>query len=296
MNSVGCAAYMAFEYHALRGLFDPRLGLAIARDYVGSTDSWQALIALLDDPASPWWDDPATPATETIERWSSARRSTRPPMTSGRRYGDTGRLDVGPAAHDHVRGGDAGRQRHPDRDLVPQRRAVPGRRRGRGHRQHVLELRGDLSRSVRRRRTRRAACAQVFDVTNGPSYRLDIDMGDLDGARIIITTGQSGNPFDRHYGDMIPAWLSGTQVPLPFSPAGRREGERLDPGADAIAARPRAGVAASALMVEWSQDRRRPRLGRRLCRSGCRSHRWRRGVDTVRPGLGDRSGARQRCD
>ena len=42
-------------------------------------------------------------------------------------------------------------------------------------------------------------------------------MGDLDGARIIITTGQSGNPFDRHYGDMIPAWLNGTQVPLPFT-------------------------------------------------------------------------------
>ena len=42
-------------------------------------------------------------------------------------------------------------------------------------------------------------------------------MGDLDGARIIQTTGQSGNPFDRHYGDMIPAWLAGQTVPLPFS-------------------------------------------------------------------------------
>ena len=60
----------------------------------------------------------------------------------------------------------------------------------------------------------------MFDVTNGPSYRLTIDMGDLDGAKIVNTTGQSGNPFDRHYGDMIPLWLSGGSVPLPFSPGG----------------------------------------------------------------------------
>ena len=45
----------------------------------------------------------------------------------------------------------------------------------------------------------------VFDMTNMPSYRLTIDMRDLDGARLIITTGQSGNPFDRHYNDQIEA-------------------------------------------------------------------------------------------
>jgi penicillin amidase len=60
--------------------------------------------------------------------------------------------------------------------------------------------------------------ASVYGVTNGPSYRLTIDMNDLDGARIVITTGQSGNPFDGHYGDMIPAWADGGTVALPFSP------------------------------------------------------------------------------
>ena len=59
--------------------------------------------------------------------------------------------------------------------------------------------------------------AGVFEVTNLPSYRLTIDMGDLDGARIVQTTGQSGNPFDGHYGDLIDEWLSGGTVPLPFS-------------------------------------------------------------------------------
>ena len=56
-------------------------------------------------------------------------------------------------------------------------------------------------------------------MTNMPSYRLTIDMRDLDGARLIITTGQSGNPFDRHYNDQIGPWIDGETVPLPFTPA-----------------------------------------------------------------------------
>ncbi len=59
----------------------------------------------------------------------------------------------------------------------------------------------------------------VFEVTNGPSYRLAIDMRALDRATIVITTGSGGNPFDRHYGDMIVDWLHGESVPLPFTPA-----------------------------------------------------------------------------
>jgi len=57
----------------------------------------------------------------------------------------------------------------------------------------------------------------VFEITNLPSYRLAIDMADLDGARIVQTTGQSGNPFDTHYGDLIDDWINGESVPLPFS-------------------------------------------------------------------------------
>jgi penicillin amidase len=56
-------------------------------------------------------------------------------------------------------------------------------------------------------------------VTNLPSYRLVIDMGDLDGARVVTTTGQSGNPFDRHYTDLVGPWRNGQTVPLPFTAA-----------------------------------------------------------------------------
>jgi penicillin amidase len=43
-------------------------------------------------------------------------------------------------------------------------------------------------------------------------------MHDLDGARIVITTGQAGNPFDRHYNDQIDLWRDGGTVPLAFTP------------------------------------------------------------------------------
>jgi acyl-homoserine lactone acylase PvdQ len=62
-----------------------------------------------------------------------------------------------------------------------------------------------------------AGLDSVFTASSGPSYRLTIDMSDLDAGRIIITTGNSGNPFDRHYGDLIDDWASGGTVPLPFS-------------------------------------------------------------------------------
>ena len=215
VSSLGCAAYMTFEYHLLRGLFDPRLGLDLARDYVGSTESWQALIAILGEPGSAWWDDPRTPKAESKGSvvafaldgaaadlrttfgdpsqwtWGRVHTITFEEATLGGSglpvlpwYFNAGPFPVAGAngavdnTYYHFAAG------YPD----PTDPAyVPG------------------------------GLRQVFDVTNGPSYRLDIDMGDLDGARIVITTGQSGNPFDRHYGDMIQPWLTGGQVPLPFS-------------------------------------------------------------------------------
>ncbi len=59
IDSNGAAAYFATEYHLLRGLFDDELG-PLAREYVGGSASWQAMIGLLDDPTSDWWDDVKT--------------------------------------------------------------------------------------------------------------------------------------------------------------------------------------------------------------------------------------------
>ncbi len=215
-ESTGCAAYEAFEYRLLRGLFDDELG-SLAREYVGGSSSLQAMIDLLDKPNDPWWDDVTTPGTiETRDQIAAAaldeagrelRAAVGDPdkWTWGTIHTATfeeqtlGSSGIGPLEWYFNQGpfaapGAAGavnntysriERAYPDPD-DPSVQPV-----GIGH---------------------------VFDVTNLPAYRLAVDLGDLDGARVIQTTGQSGNPFDRHYGDFIGAWLHGDTVPLPFSP------------------------------------------------------------------------------
>jgi penicillin amidase len=49
------------------------------------------------------------------------------------------------------------------------------------------------------------------------SLRVAIEAGDWDNARFVLPGGQSGNPFSRHYDDMLPLWLRGQGVPIPWS-------------------------------------------------------------------------------
>ena len=216
IDSLGCAAWSMFEYRLHRDVFDDDLG-PLARDYVGTPPAQKVIDALFDDPEAAWWDDTSTPDRETSpeivaraldEAGSVARDVVR----------RTDQLDLGPPAHRDLPGGDGRLQRHRPARVVLQRRPARGRRRGRRPRQHLLPV--------------RAAYPDPLDpdyvpvgptgcstVTNLPSMRFAIDMTDLDGARIVITTGQSGNPFDRHYNDMIGPWRNGETVPLPFTQA-----------------------------------------------------------------------------
>ncbi len=214
-ESLGATAYLAAEYELLRAIFDDELG-ELASDYVGGGASWEAMIRLLDAPDPAWWDDTTTPATvesaaEILARsldaagadlraafgepagwsWGTAHGATFREQTLGTSgiaplewYFNKGPVAVGGAAgavnNTYYRPSVA----YPDPE--------------------------DPSGAV-------AGLDAVFAVTNLPSYRLTIDMGDLDSGRIVQTTGQSGNPFDSHYGDLIDEWATGATVPLPFT-------------------------------------------------------------------------------
>lgn len=222
VKSQGCAAYMAAEYRLLRDVFDDRLGLDLARDYVGTTMSWQALIDLLGHPTDAWWDDPVTRAQETApaviaasldraaeelrdaygapNRWTWGRLHT--VTFEEQSLGTSGigplewYLNAGPFPAPGAAGAlDAAyyrlRRAYPD-PAEPDYRPVSFR--------------------------------EVFQVTNLPSFRHVVDLGRLDEARIVITTGNAGNPFDRHYGDLIDDWQAGETIPLWFSPGAIRSG------------------------------------------------------------------------
>jgi penicillin amidase len=215
VDSVGCAAYVAFEYRLMRGLFDDELG-PLAREYVGQGGSWQATTALLSVPDSPWWDDVTTPnrqerrddiiaaaldatgkelrgALGAPEKWTWGALHT-----ATFREATLGSSGIGPL------------EWYLDKGPYP----VPGAA-GAVNNTYYRPSRAypdpDDPTYVP------VGIGRVFEITNLPSYRLAIDMADLDGARIVQTTGQSGNPFDTHYGDLIDDWINGESVPLPFS-------------------------------------------------------------------------------
>ncbi|RRO13222.1 penicillin acylase family protein [Saccharopolyspora rhizosphaerae] len=58
-----------------------------------------------------------------------------------------------------------------------------------------------------------------FRQSNGPSFRMVLDVGNWDDSVAVNTPGQSGNPFDPHYRDLAERWRKGTYFPLAYSRA-----------------------------------------------------------------------------
>ncbi len=216
VDSVGCAAYQSFEYRLVRDLFDDELG-PLAREYVGSGASLHAMITMLDQPDAPWWDDTRTTDVHETRDAIVGRALDEAGSELRAAYGDPGNWTwgklhqatfaeatlgssgIGPLEWYFNKGpyAAAGAAGAVDNLYYQPSRAYPDP--------------DDPS-------WKPVGIDGVFAVTTLPSFRLSIDLADLDGARIIQTTGQSGNPFDRHYGDMIAPWLNGDTVPLPFTP------------------------------------------------------------------------------
>lgn len=64
-----------------------------------------------------------------------------------------------------------------------------------------------------------------FTVQSASSFRMIVDLGDLDNSRNMHTTGQSGHPFSPYYDNMIESWRRVEYKPMLFSEA--RLGETI---------------------------------------------------------------------
>jgi penicillin amidase len=53
--------------------------------------------------------------------------------------------------------------------------------------------------------------------TNGPSFRVIVDVGNWDNSRAVNMPGQSGDPMSPHYRDLAPLWLNGVYFPLLYT-------------------------------------------------------------------------------
>ncbi|WP_211445037.1 penicillin acylase family protein [Collimonas humicola] len=58
-----------------------------------------------------------------------------------------------------------------------------------------------------------------FQQTNGPSFRVVVDVGNWDNSRAVNSPGQSGDPDSPHYHDLADKWLKGEYFPLLYSRA-----------------------------------------------------------------------------
>jgi penicillin G amidase len=218
VDSYGCAAYMAVEVALQRAIFDDDLG-PLAREYVGTPFAWRALIDTLLTPSSRWWDmnTPGQPPTHDPTGLVSAAIDGAAADLS-ETLGDPVDWHWGTLHQLTFKEGTIGSS-----GLLPLELYFnPPARRIAGADGTIDNNYYQVSRAYPNPDDpdeQPLGLGQLFSVTNGPSLRFVVDMRDLDGARIVITTGQSGNPFAAHYADLIPLWASGQTVPLPFSAA-----------------------------------------------------------------------------
>ena len=64
-----------------------------------------------------------------------------------------------------------------------------------------------------------------FDVRSGASFRIVMDVGNWDEAKMTNMPGQSGDPRSRFYDNLLENWATDSHVPLLFSR------ERVEEGA-----------------------------------------------------------------
>jgi len=184
-EDTACAIYQATLVWLLRGTFEDEMGEELVGSYVNSEWAVPALIALLADPNSRWFDDVTTAGqTETrdeilVRAVSQATADLTGQLGSNMDGWQWGKLHL--AVFSHTMGSVK------PLNLVFNRSIEAG-----GSSETPNSTWFDL--------------AAPFEVTGVPSYRQIINLADWAGSRSMHTTGQSGLPFHRHYADMMTSW------------------------------------------------------------------------------------------
>ena len=216
-DSQGCAAYETFEYRLERGIFEDELGGGDgptdgARRYVGTELAHELVTRLVDQPDSPWWDDiSTTDATETMDdiiatALDQGAKDLRTALGEPTNW-TWGRIHT--ITFEEQTLGSSGIA---PLEWIFNKGPFPAPGSCTTVNKTCVSISDDWPTG-----DEKPDLNQRFDVTSGPSYRLVVDMSDLDEATIIQTTGQSGLPFDSHYGDWIQRWLDNVPLPLPWT-------------------------------------------------------------------------------
>ncbi|MBM4466586.1 MAG: penicillin acylase family protein [Chloroflexi bacterium] len=204
-DSAGAALFEAFRLHLTDLTFGDELGEQLLRR--ARSTAGVALVALLADETSPWFDDVTTPRVETRDEvLLQALEEAVEELTEtlGRNMNRWRWGDLHTATFENQSLGQSGIgvvEAIFNRGPVP----VDG----------TIATVNNTSYSPN----------HPYGVTVVPSYRQIVDLGDFTRSVSMHTTGQSGHPYHRHYGDMIDPWRNIEYHPMLW--------ERADVHADA---------------------------------------------------------------
>ena len=176
-----------------------------ADEWAGGGERWaifpiEAVLRTLDEPAaSPWVDDVSTPERETLEELEDLAMEEALRRTEGAAWGDLHR-----ERHVHPLGGIAWLDRVLGLNVGP----YPEGGGPNTLRPDDYRMWSALDES---------SWSPPWTSEYGPSERYVADVGPAGiEAAFLVPTGQSGNPFSRHYRDMNDRWRGGDLVPVPL--------------------------------------------------------------------------------
>jgi penicillin amidase len=204
-DSSGASAYQVFWLHLLRNTFDDDLG-DLAQDYVSGDDvNRQAMILLLVQPDSKWWDDSAT--SDRVETRDDILKQSlvEAAVDLVAQYGadpngwQWGKLHTITFVHRALGSQPVA--------FIYNRGPFPVS----GYSALVNNTAGSFALAYEPDNPK---LTEIIKMIYGPSLRQIVDMGDLNASRFIHSTGQSGLPTQPHYDDMTPLWLKIQYVPM----------------------------------------------------------------------------------
>jgi penicillin amidase len=195
-ESIPAAIVQVWFYQLIANTFKDEMADTLFQEYVQPNNiPIRVMLDLLDKPDSPWWDDVTTPERERQnDIFQRSLRATFEYLRS--EFGDT----------------------------------VSDWRWGRVHTltfRHPLAVRRpldllfnlgpyEIGGSATTVAKAEYQFIKPFAVSAGPVTRQLVDLGDINRSLAVLSTGQSGQKFSRHYGDQTPLWLEGRLHPMPM--------------------------------------------------------------------------------
>jgi penicillin amidase len=184
------AIYQALYRRLIENTFEDEIGEELFASYLEFLELGHSggLHAVLDDEASPFWDDRGTSEVENRERVFLKSLGEAVELLAARQGGEVNGWDWRGLHHVrfvHPLGSDEPLAWLFSRGPVPFGGST-----------------FTVSNAV-------VSLRQPFETPLGTSFRFLADLSDLDASRSVVPTGASGHPLSAHYFDQNPGWLEG---------------------------------------------------------------------------------------